>query len=59
MLRFEYWEREVRILGILIVATEPVAANRRWYFLSCRWSEALRGGSGRSPLFGLASRPPD
>lgn len=33
------------MLGILIVATEPLAARRRWCFPSLVWSEALKAGS--------------
>ena len=29
---------------ILMVATEPDAARRRWVFESLAWSEALKGG---------------
>lgn len=43
MERLRWWERAWRIRGILIVATEPVAARRRWCFLSEWWSDALKG----------------
>ena len=46
MERLWCWERACRIRGILIVATEPVAARRRWCFLSVWWSEAFRIGCG-------------
>jgi hypothetical protein len=45
--RLAWWERAWRIWGILIVATEPVAARRRWCLASEWWSEAFRiGGEG-------------
>lgn len=43
MERFGWWERACRIKGILIVATEPVAARRRWCLRSEWWSDALKG----------------
>ena len=39
------------MFGILIVATDPVAASKRWTLWSLTWSDALRiGGLGRSEL---------
>ena len=42
MERFGQWESSWQMLGILIVATEPVAASRRCGLLSFMWSEALK-----------------
>ena len=44
MERLEWCERALRIRGILMVATEPVAARRRWCLASEWWSEAFRVG---------------
>ena len=46
MERLGWWERALRIRGILMVATEPVAARRRWCLASRWWSEAFRIGLG-------------
>jgi len=41
----EGWaEREQRIWGSLMVATEPEQARRRWDFESVAWSEARKRG---------------
>lgn len=48
--RAGWWERAWRIRGIFIVATEPVAARRRWCFWSEWWSEAFRIGCGGEGL---------
>lgn len=39
---FEYLERAERISGILMEATEPVAARRMWVFPSEAWEDALK-----------------
>ena len=44
MLRFGWEERDCRIMGILMVATLPEAASRRWAFPSLTWAEERNGG---------------
>lgn len=44
MLRFGWEERACRIRGILIVATLPEAARRRWAFPSLVCAEERNGG---------------
>lgn len=43
IVRFRWEERACRIRGRVIVATEPVAAMRRWWVLSLKKSEARKG----------------
>lgn len=44
MERFGWWDRDCRMFGILMVATEPEAASRRCALPSLRWSEARNWG---------------
>jgi len=43
MERLGWCERALRMFGILIVATEPLAASRRWCLPSLECSEATNG----------------
>jgi len=43
MERLRWCERALRMLGILIVATLPLAARRRWRLPSLECSEAVNG----------------
>ena len=46
MERWGWWERDDRREGSLIVATEPVAARRRWSLVSWRERERRSAGEG-------------
>lgn len=49
MERLVCWDSPRMICGSLMLATEPVAARRRWCFWSWRWWEDVRmaGMGGR------------
>ena len=52
--RLWWWERACRILGILMDATEPLAARRRWCLPSLECSEATNGGLPEISVLGTS-----